>query len=190
VRDEVYWKWCPAMFLLGRSILSELKMRKKTSLPEVFHFKPSPLSHVCSVVYNKSSSTLDFATFRRHLHQLFLIPVDRPLFRRMNEYKFEDDRLKKGPLMNVHKFVKMGGVENMDVSLLKGDYTYHHYMQDQFDDDGWGCAYRSLQTVISWFRRQVRANYRHWLLMDSLIGLHGDGHSHARADPEVSGGHR
>eukprot|EP00300_Choanocystis_sp_HF-7_P015619 c19122_g1_i2.p1 GENE.c19122_g1_i2~~c19122_g1_i2.p1 ORF type:complete len:180 (+),score=42.27 c19122_g1_i2:294-833(+) len=27
-------------------------------------------------------------------------------------------------------------------------------MQDQFDDKGWGCAYRSLQTIISWFRLQ------------------------------------
>ena len=26
--------------------------------------------------------------------------------------------------------------------------------QDSFDDDGWGCAYRSLQTIISWFRQQ------------------------------------
>jgi hypothetical protein len=27
-------------------------------------------------------------------------------------------------------------------------------MQDDFNDDGWGCAYRSLQTIISWFRLQ------------------------------------
>lgn len=27
-------------------------------------------------------------------------------------------------------------------------------MQDNFDDDGWGCAYRSLQTLCSWFRFQ------------------------------------
>jgi hypothetical protein len=28
---------------------------------------------------------------------------------------------------------------------------YYHYRQDDIDDDGWGCAYRSLQTLISWF---------------------------------------
>lgn len=27
-------------------------------------------------------------------------------------------------------------------------------MQDNFDDSGWGCAYRSLQTLCSWFRLQ------------------------------------
>lgn len=41
-----------------------------------------------------------------------------------------------------------------DVHLVDGVYSYHHYMQDHFNDDGWGCAYRSLQTLISWFRHQ------------------------------------
>jgi hypothetical protein len=27
-------------------------------------------------------------------------------------------------------------------------------LQDKFDDSGWGCAYRSLQTLCSWFARQ------------------------------------
>ncbi|CAL1683447.1 unnamed protein product [Lasius platythorax] len=40
------------------------------------------------------------------------------------------------------------------LSIVDGLYSYHHYMQDNFDDNGWGCAYRSLQTIISWFRLQ------------------------------------
>ncbi len=39
-----------------------------------------------------------------------------------------------------------------ELHLVKGTYSYHHYLQDGFNDDGWGCAYRSLQTIISWFR--------------------------------------
>ena len=27
-------------------------------------------------------------------------------------------------------------------------------MQDEFNDSGWGCAYRFLQTILSWFARQ------------------------------------
>jgi hypothetical protein len=27
-------------------------------------------------------------------------------------------------------------------------------VQDKFDDAGWGCAYRSLQTICSWFLKQ------------------------------------
>lgn len=40
------------------------------------------------------------------------------------------------------------------VHLVQGSYVYHHYMQNHFDDNGWGCAYRSLQTIVSWFRCQ------------------------------------
>ena len=38
------------------------------------------------------------------------------------------------------------------ISTVQGRYAYHHYMQDKFDDNGWGCAYRSLQTLVSWLR--------------------------------------
>ena len=37
-------------------------------------------------------------------------------------------------------------------ALVRGDYHYYHYNQDNFKDAGWGCAYRSLQTLISWFK--------------------------------------
>ena len=45
-------------------------------------------------------------------------------------------------------------VEGGVPSIVQGTYAYHHYMQDHFDDDKWGCAYRSLQTLCSWFRHQ------------------------------------
>ena len=35
--------------------------------------------------------------------------------------------------------------------MVRGDYHYYHYNQDNFNDAGWGCAYRSLQTIVSWF---------------------------------------
>lgn len=40
------------------------------------------------------------------------------------------------------------------VYLVQGIYSYHHYMQDRMDDKSWGCAYRSLQTICSWFWQQ------------------------------------
>lgn len=42
----------------------------------------------------------------------------------------------------------------VQVYLVQGVYSYHHYMQDRIDDSGWGCAYRSLQTICSWFKHQ------------------------------------
>lgn len=38
--------------------------------------------------------------------------------------------------------------------MVKGKYKYYHYNQQNIDDDGWGCAYRSLQTLASWFIMQ------------------------------------
>lgn len=45
-------------------------------------------------------------------------------------------------------------VKSATISLVDGYYSYHHYMQDHFDDNKWGCAYRSLQTIVSWFKYQ------------------------------------
>ena len=41
---------------------------------------------------------------------------------------------------------------NGRVSVVRGDYGYYHYTQDGVDDSGWGCAYRSGQTIMSWLR--------------------------------------
>ena len=50
------------------------------------------------------------AEYRRHIHGLFLLPADRPLFRRVNAFAFEADTAaagKKGrPLTNVHVGLK------------------------------------------------------------------------------------
>jgi len=57
------------------------------------------------------------------------------------------------------------GLKNGQCSLVRGSYEYFHYMQwsghgqeekyrKAYDDCGWGCAYRSLMSIISWFRLQ------------------------------------
>lgn len=35
-------------------------------------------------------------------------------------------------------------------SLINGDYLYFHYGCDGQDDRGWGCGYRTIQTIASW----------------------------------------
>jgi len=60
-----------------------------------------------------------------------------------------------GPrLVNPHESLPPSGVEDGVLHLVHGKYDYYHYMQDSFDDKGWGCAYRSLQTICSWFKHQ------------------------------------
>ena len=136
---------------VAAAVLSELKMKNTISNPEVFHYLPESLSHHVTLVYSKAATMTSFETFRRSLHTSFLLDQDRPLFRRSNALRWESG----GKLDNVHRGLESKhGVGSGQVGLVRGRYSYHHYMQDNFDDDGWGCAYRSLQTIISWFRHQ------------------------------------
>eukprot|EP00371_Babesia_bovis_P003381 XP_001612028.1 protein of unknown function (DUF1671) protein family [Babesia bovis T2Bo] len=41
-------------------------------------------------------------------------------------------------------------------TLVKGYYQYYHYMLGGINDSGWGCCYRSIQMVISWYALQYR----------------------------------
>lgn len=43
-------------------------------------------------------------------------------------------------------------------SLICGDFQYFHYGCDNFKDNGWGCAYRTLQTMCSWIIRRRNSN--------------------------------
>ncbi|BET03059.1 thiolester hydrolase activity [Nesidiocoris tenuis] len=57
-------------------------------------------------------------------------------------------------LVNVHADVKPPKLRDVQINLVRGFYNYFHYLQDGENDDGWGCAYRSLQTIFSWFSWQ------------------------------------
>lgn len=60
-------------------------------------------------------------------------------------------------IANPHIFLKTSSKDKYLKYFTKGSYEYYHYSDQQFNDQGWGCAYRSLQTVLSWF--QLRGNY-------------------------------
>ncbi|RMX43359.1 hypothetical protein pdam_00020477 [Pocillopora damicornis] len=38
----------------------------------------------------------------------------------------------------------------VDAAIVRGKYEFYHYNVDGFDDRGWGCGYRTLQTICSW----------------------------------------
>ena len=40
---------------------------------------------------------------------------------------------------------------------MSGGYEYCHYLYDGTDDRGWGCGYRTLQTIISWIKHNSNA---------------------------------
>jgi len=37
------------------------------------------------------------------------------------------------------------------VAVARGLVDYAHYRQENYEDQGWGCAYRTLQTIVAWY---------------------------------------
>lgn len=129
-----------------------------------YHFCPPGILHPITVFYELSygETELKQVEARRALHLRLGLPSDRPLLRIANALRFAKSAANEGVsarkgyslLKDVHAGIPSSGVSGGLVSLVQGSYEYHHYLQDGFDDSGWGCAYRSLQTIISWFRLQ------------------------------------
>lgn len=54
-------------------------------------------------------------------------------------------------LCNVHEGLDAPGETT---ELVKSDILYYHYLCDGVDDRGWGCGYRTLQSICSWVKRE------------------------------------
>ncbi|XP_010886860.2 ufm1-specific protease 2 isoform X1 [Esox lucius] len=123
-------------------------------IPQPFHFLlPDPVGLV-TVVYPAGVPDSQLEIQRKELHSRFELPGNRPYLRRANSLHFPDEPYKDGYLRNPHLHLKPPTLGNGKLYLVQGVYSYHHYMQDRVDDNGWGCAYRSLQTICSWFQQQ------------------------------------
>ena len=60
--------------------------------------------------------------------------------------KTKDSTLSK----NVHADLSNPIADPVKCTLVKGDYLFFHYGCDGQDDRGWGCGYRTVQTMASW----------------------------------------
>ncbi|XP_043793595.1 probable Ufm1-specific protease 2 isoform X3 [Apis laboriosa] len=126
-------------------------------LPIPIHFKPQGFGHLITVVYPNGYSDKETIEYRENLHKILGLDMTRPYFRCGNAVKFCNDSKTESILINPHEAIVVKDDiinSNWKVQIVQGLYIYYHYMQDNFDDNGWGCAYRSLQTIISWFRLQ------------------------------------
>ncbi|GLH15251.1 Probable Ufm1-specific protease 2 [Gryllus bimaculatus] len=143
------------------------------SLPKPLHFLPADCSHFLTLALPEGRSDDQLVSYRKALHMEFGLPQDRPFFRKGNAYVFRSEQSNK-LLVNPHEGLGSSGVKGGEVSVVQGLYSYHHYMQDRIDDDGWGCAYRSLQTIVSWFRWQgytARDPPSHHEIQECLVKL-------------------
>lgn len=123
-------------------------------VPEPLHFLLPEPKGLVTAVFPSGVPDSQLETFRKELHQQFELPDDWPYFRRVSAYQFPNETYKDGYLRNPHQVLTHPSLDQGKVYLVRGVYSYHHYMQDHIDDNGWGCAYRSLQTICSWFKHQ------------------------------------
>ncbi|KAL9973157.1 hypothetical protein ACROYT_G019574 [Oculina patagonica] len=140
------------------SVMTQFSKEDLLAVVKVYHFKLPGFCHLVTAVYPSIASDGEMidegelASYRLELHKRLLLSENRPLMRPSNRYVFEIEQQQGVYLTNPHAGLA-GGVCGT-VAVVDGTYAYHHYMQDNFNDDGWGCAYRSLQTIASWFRHQ------------------------------------
>ncbi|KAK9498202.1 hypothetical protein O3M35_004068 [Rhynocoris fuscipes] len=142
-------RWCD---LVRHYLVSHYTVWVNFAFFKICHFYPKKMAHYMSYIYTSSATDDGLAEKRKYLHELFhLTPPTCPLFRWGNAVIFGQ----KSILLNVHNGLKHEPVKGGRITLVKGMYDYYHYMQSNFNDNGWGCAYRSLQTIFSWFKTWV-----------------------------------
>jgi hypothetical protein len=129
---------------------------KGTSIvvPEPLHFLLPGEKSLITISYPSGIPDGQLQAYRKELYDVFNLPHDRPYFKRSNAYHFPDEPFKDGYIRNPHIYLNPPNIETGMIYVVQGTYGYHHYMQDRMDDNGWGCAYRSLQTICSWFKHQ------------------------------------
>ena len=160
--------------------------------PRCFHFRPANLPHFVSVSYlippgargkacGAHEPDLGLEKTRLAYHGLFGVATDKPALRVANAFLFRFDDVHSSNdssrLRDVHSLppgLPASHVPHGTTHCVRGSYEYYHYMQDRFDDNGWGCAYRSLQTLCSWFRLQnyvVAAPPTHREIQEVLVKI-------------------
>ncbi|XP_055855942.1 probable Ufm1-specific protease 2 [Episyrphus balteatus] len=147
---------CRSLRLFEYAITEPLEVGQAPTIPRCFHFFPPEFGHFLTYVYPEgiSEDETNMQQQRKKLHYHFGLPISRPYFRRANCHLFRDELDPKEPLLNTHIGLRPSGVKEGRQYLVQGNYSYYHYMQQDMRDNGWGCAYRSLQTLCSWFRWQ------------------------------------
>ena len=137
---------------LSKYWLHKLESNLQESLYETFPVLPYKSGHIFSLLYPKDVPETELSDYRKQVNQTFMLPLNCPFMSKLNKFEFTSDK-QAYHLYNTHIGLKDPTVSG-STRITKGIYSYHHYMQDKFNDNKWGCAYRSLQTIISWFIHQ------------------------------------
>lgn len=148
---------CRNLRLVESCLVHEREEFQRVSTPQPYHFLLPEFGHFLTCVYPKAvdDDRPYLVERRKSIHDILGLLKNRPLFRRTSAWTEPASQSDTSSVLtNTHEGLKQTVVGGRQY-LVQGTYGYHHYMQDQFDDNGWGCAYRSLQTLVSWFRHQA-----------------------------------
>jgi hypothetical protein len=135
--------------------------------PTALLFQPRGFAHPITIVYPlKQARNEDYLMrMRQAYHARLCLPLDRPMLRLESSLDLQkildgaaapqayDAGAGVGPhghLLDVHTTIAESSKLSGTLHLVNGSYEYRHYMNDGFNDNGWGCAYRSMQTICSW----------------------------------------
>jgi hypothetical protein len=134
-----------------------------------FVFWPDELAFPVVMVYPVKDGIWDdeddALVWRRAMQAALGLDASRPRLRIANAVRFDTRDPSRGVdndkmLCNVHEGLSWSHRSSQSKSggwtshVVEGRYCYYHYNQDGEDDAGWGCAYRSLQTICSWMRNE------------------------------------
>ncbi|XP_065325175.1 ufm1-specific protease-like [Gordionus sp. m RMFG-2023] len=139
--------------------------------PLIFWPNTGVLNIPITLVYETFWDSAKKKNVRKECMKTFLIPLCRPLFVERNAIKnFSSEEViyfLENHIINPHSYMKTIESKNKSKEKIKaikelsntavaqkkfvrGNYAYYHYGQNKVNDNGWGCAYRSLQTISSW----------------------------------------
>ncbi|EFA77805.1 hypothetical protein PPL_09303 [Heterostelium album PN500] len=156
---------------------------------KVYHFQfnhliPFPIS--VSYELNKYGEVNDDQQRDKRMmyHRLLCLPLNRPMIRSTSTTMMDtqssscvvgvDNKQWTSHIKDIHKHLDCNSKFGGKVSLVQGSYDYYHYKQDNMNDDGWGCAYRSMQTICSWLKYQeltMRSVPSHWEIQKTLVDM-------------------
>eukprot|EP01022_Parablepharisma_sp_SALTPOND_P018954 TRINITY_DN316_c0_g1_i2.p1 TRINITY_DN316_c0_g1~~TRINITY_DN316_c0_g1_i2.p1 ORF type:complete len:464 (+),score=14.49 TRINITY_DN316_c0_g1_i2:140-1531(+) len=128
-----------------------------------YYLTPLTLPLALPFVVKKDEDEASLVEQKKQFHSVFLLD-ERPI---LKLYLSREERPKlaecfRGKIASIHTHClgKRCLGENSMMETVKGKYYYYHYLQDNERDSGWGCAYRSLQTLISWYISQGYAQIK------------------------------
>ncbi|XP_038659899.1 ufm1-specific protease 2-like [Scyliorhinus canicula] len=130
---------------------------KTVPIPQAFHFELPERTTLTTVIYPAGISEKVLEPERKVLHGELGLD-NKPYLRRSMTFCFPTDENKFKYLKNVHRFIAPLNPDEFKVYLVHGSYTFHHCLQDDSNDVGWGVPYRCIQVIISWFNYQGYIN--------------------------------